>query len=129
MKKIMLIDDDDIFVFLTKKTIFKVSTDISTDVFCDGQKALEHLQSLKDPDSFPDAILLDLNMPVMDGWEFLDEYKHIQFNSGRIIPLFIVSSSISPFEMERAAKIPLVREFIVKPMVKEKFLEILKSIS
>lgn len=125
----MLVDDDEIFVFLTKKTILKVSAEVEVEVFADGQQAISHLEDIAgNPDLFPDVIFLDLNMPVMDGWTFLDEYqqqKRIPFED---ISLYIVSSSISPYEMERAAGIPVVREFIIKPLVKEKFLEILENL-
>lgn len=129
MKKFMLIDDDEIFVFLTKKTILKVSADVEVQVFADGQQAISHLQYISGhSDLFPDAIFLDLNMPVMDGWEFLDEYQKLDDFPFNKVPLYIVSSSISPYEMDRSAGIPVVTEFIIKPLVKEKFLEILENL-
>ncbi|KEQ30678.1 hypothetical protein N180_14135, partial [Pedobacter antarcticus 4BY] len=75
-----------------------------------------------------DVIFLDLNMPVMDGWEFLDEYQKLDGFPLDGVPLYIVSSSISPYEMDRSAGIPVVTEFIIKPLVKEKFLEILENL-
>ncbi|WP_219223234.1 response regulator [Pedobacter antarcticus] len=129
MKKFMLIDDDEIFVFLTKKTILKVSADVEVQVFADGQQAISHLQCIAGHTNlFPDAIFLDLNMPVMDGWEFLDEYQKLEDFPFNEVPLYIVSSSISPYEMDRSAGIPVVTEFIIKPLVKEKFLEILENL-
>lgn len=129
MKKVYLIDDDDIYVFLTKKTILKVMTDVDVEVFSDGLKAITHLKKVKDqPELLPDVIFLDLNMPVMDGWEFLAEYQEIYPSFSRKNELYIVSSSISPHEMERSKNISVVSEFIIKPLVKEKFLEILESL-
>ena len=129
MKKVYLIDDDDIFVFLTKKTILKVSADVDVEVFSDGLQAITHLKEVAaDPDKLPDIIFLDLNMPVMDGWEFLDEYERIYTSLARKNQLYIVSSSISPYEMERSRNISSVSEFIIKPLVKEKFLEILENL-
>ncbi len=76
MKKVYLIDDDDIFVFLTKKTILKVSEDVDVEVFSDGLQAITHLKQIYSKEELlPDVIFLDLNMPVMDGWEFLAEYQ------------------------------------------------------
>lgn len=129
MKKVFLIDDDDIYVFLTKKTILKVMQDVDVEVFSDGLQALNHLKKVKDEAALlPDVIFLDLNMPVMDGWEFLKEYQEIYQSFARTNELYIVSSSISPHEMERSKSIPVVSEFIIKPLVKEKFLEILEHI-
>lgn len=129
MKKVYLIDDDDIYVFLTKKTILKVKQDVEVEVFSDGLKAITHLKQIKDqPELLPDVIFLDLNMPVMDGWEFLEEYEDISASFSRKNQLYIVSSSISPHEIERAKNIPTVSEFIIKPLVKEKFMEILDNL-
>jgi len=129
MKKVYLIDDDEIFVFLTKKTILKVTADVDVEVFSDGLQAITHLRKIKDqPEFLPDVIFLDLNMPVMDGWEFLTEYQEFYSSFARKNELYIVSSSISPYEMERSKNISFVSEFIIKPLVKEKFLEILENL-
>ena len=129
MKKVYLIDDDDIYVFLTRKTILKVLQDVDVEVFSDGLQAINHLKKVKhSPELLPDVIFLDLNMPVMDGWEFLKEYEDIYPSFARKNELYIVSSSISPHELERSKNISVVSEFIIKPLVKEKFLEILESL-
>lgn len=126
MKKVYLIDDDDIYVFLTKKTILKVRQDVDVEVFSDGLQAMTHLRAIQNqPELLPDVIFLDLNMPVMDGWGFLKEYQELAPGFARKNELYIVSSSISPHEMERSKSIPVVSEFIIKPLVKEKFLEII----
>jgi len=129
MKKVYLIDDDDIFVFLTKKTMLKVSENVEVEVFSDGLQAITHLKEIKDKkELLPDIIFLDLNMPVMDGWEFLAEYQELYPFFAKKNELYIVSSSISPHEMERSKNIKEVCEFIIKPLVKEKFLEILENL-
>jgi CheY-like chemotaxis protein len=129
MKKVYLIDDDDIYVFLTKKTILRVMDEVDVEVFSDGLKAITHLKKIQNqPELLPDVIFLDLNMPVMDGWEFLEEYEELAPSFARTNELYIVSSSISPHEMERSKNINSVSEFIIKPLVKEKFLEILKKL-
>jgi len=130
MKKVYLIDDDDIYVFLTKKTILRVVEDVDVAVFGDGLQAITQLREIAGrPDLLPDIIFLDLNMPVMDGWEFLKEYQEIYQSFARKIELYIVSSSISPHEMERSKNISVVTEFIIKPMAKEKVLEVLSQLN
>lgn len=129
MKNVWLIDDDEVFVFLTKKLIARSELEVTVKTYINGQDAIEQLQSLaQDENALPDIILLDLNMPVMDGWEFLKAYEEISFSNPNKIHLYIVTSSISPYEVERAKQIPAVQEFIVKPMVKDKFVDLIAAL-
>ncbi|MDB5020328.1 MAG: Receiver protein of a two-component response regulator [Pedobacter sp.] len=126
MKRVFLIDDDDVFVFLTKKVIERSGADVVLSVFSNGQEGIEYIKEIAaDPDLLPDVILLDLNMPVMDGWEFLNAYQELEL--AKDIALYIVTSSISPYEVERAKHIKEVQEFIVKPIAKEKFIDIIAN--
>ncbi|WP_316822849.1 two-component system response regulator [Pedobacter gandavensis] len=125
MKKFYLIDDDTIFVFLTRKTlqVANLSTDLT--VFEDGKKALLDLElAANQPDLLPDVIFLDLNMPVLDGWGFLEEYSLLEPKLSKKIEIYIVSSSISPSELERSQNIPVVTDFLTKPLSRSKFVEI-----
>lgn len=129
MKQVCLIDDDEVFVFLTRKLIERTHQDVSLKIFNNGQDAIEYLASIADDASrLPDMILLDINMPVMDGWEFLKAYENISFCEAHKTSLYIVTSSISPYEVERAKHIPSVKEFIVKPMVKDKFVDLISEL-
>ena len=129
MKHVWMIDDDEVFTFLTKKLISQSGQEVRLETYTNGQDAIEQLQRIADQESeLPDMILLDLNMPVMDGWEFLNAYEKIPLCNPEKIHLFIVTSSISPYEVERAKHIPAVQEFIVKPMVKEKFVDLIGAL-
>jgi CheY-like chemotaxis protein len=121
MKRVFLIDDDEVFVFLTKKIIERAGVEVELTVFSNGLERLTAIAA--DKDLLPDVILLDLNMPVMDGWEFLNAFQKLNF--AKRIALYIVTSSISPYEVDRAKHIKEVKEFIVKPIAKEKFIEII----
>jgi CheY-like chemotaxis protein len=128
VKNIYLIDDDKLFIFLLKKTIGL--TGIATNVtdFPDGRSALEYIQAnVSNPEILPDIIFLDLRMPIMDGWEFLDEYAPIEQKLPKKSRLYVFSSSISPYDIENAKNNPLVTDFIIKPILKEKFIEILSK--
>jgi CheY-like chemotaxis protein len=129
MKRVWLIDDDEVFVFLTKKLITASEQEVSLETYINGQDAIDRLREVAaDETALPDLILLDLNMPVMDGWEFLNAFEQVEFSKPDKIHLYIVTSSISPYEVERAKQIPAVQEFIVKPMVKQKFVELISAL-
>ncbi len=129
VKKIYIIDDDKLFVFLTKKSIEETGMATQIKEFGDGQAAIEYIQEIINGDTtlLPDIIFLDLSMPIMDGWEFLKEYIHLESELLKKIKLYIFSSSISPHDIERANNIGAVTDFIIKPLSKEKFIEMVKS--
>lgn len=128
--KLFLVDDDKIFIFLTKKIIEDTGIDTDIHVFTDGQESMDYLKAIvSQPEFLPDIICLDLSMPVMDGWEFLNEYNaEIAPKLEKQIPLYLVSSSISPHDIERAKSIGIVSDFIIKPVDKEKVKEVIKNI-
>jgi len=130
MKKIAyLIDDDEIYVFLVKKTLGRMMPDLEIEVYTDGLQAINQLKAIKgNLDLLPDMIMLDLNMPVMDGWEFLDEYDPMRNSLGKENLLYVVSSSVTPHEIERSKNISSVIEFITKPISREKFTQLLERL-
>lgn len=128
-KTLTLIDDDEIFVFLTKKAIEKTKLIDQIKVFDNGLDAIIFLKENKDNiEILPEVIFLDLNMPVMDGWQFLEEYILLHPTIGKKITVYICSSSISPDDIKRAKAINEVADYIIKPITKEKLIEIIKSI-
>lgn len=131
MKKIdtlCIVDDDDAFKFLTTMTIEDSDRVDNIMTFSNGQETIEFLESVKDrPEKIPEIILLDLNMPVMDGWEFLNEYISMKPRIGKQITIYIVSSSIDPKDFQKAKLIQEVSDFIIKPITEEKFHELINS--
>ena len=125
--KFLLVDDDKIFVFLATKIIQSVDHPSTVEVFQDGLEILDRLKEIADkPELLPDIIFLDLNMPVIDGWGFLKEYLSLDMK--KEISIYLVSSSISPHDIERAKEIPVVTDFIIKPLMKEKVVEVLSNL-
>lgn len=131
MKKIeiiALIDDDPAFVFITEKIIEKTNHFKEVKVFDNGLNALNYLkENLNNDIHLPNIIFLDLSMPVMDGWQFLDEYALLEIKNKSKITVYICSSSISPYDITRAKSISEVTDFIIKPITKEKLTEIVSA--
>jgi CheY-like chemotaxis protein len=129
LNRILLIEDDATFVFITKKIISKANFTGELKVFGNGQEGINYLTSIaNDSELLPEVIFLDLAMPIMDGWGFLEEYMLLLPKLKRNITIYIVSSSVSPHDVERARNISIVSDFIVKPISQELFLEIIKSL-
>lgn len=129
IKNLALIDDDELFVFLTKMTIEETNLVDLIKVFRNGLDAINFLkENSNDPDQLPEVILLDISMPVMDGWQFIEEYIKLKPRIGKKITIYIVSSSISPKDLAKAKSISEVTDYIIKPMTKEALIEIIKRI-
>ena len=129
LKQLTLVDDDDVFVFLTTRLLDKYKLVDLIKIFDNGYDALVFIkENIDNIEVLPDIILLDLSMPIMDGWQFLDEYVKINPKIGKKITIFICSSSISPDDVARAKAINAVSDFIIKPMTKEKLIEMIKNL-
>jgi CheY-like chemotaxis protein len=91
-----------------------------------GKYAIEQLSDIqrKDPNKLPDYILLDINMPIMNGWEFLDEYKRLNLDPLGKSKIYIISSSVFSNDINKARSYPLVKDFISKPLNVEKIKEL-----
>ena len=103
-------------------------THFDVDISCydNGQEAFLSLQSIKsDYQQLPDIILLDINMPVMDGWEFLEAYKSIKSELSKSIKIYMASSSISVNDFEKAKLYSEVLDYLIKPISIFKIQELL----
>ncbi|MEH6770260.1 response regulator [Maribacter arcticus] len=120
MKKVQvccIIDDDPIFIYGTKRIIEKVDFCNKIIVYNNGQEAIDGIYELiKTKEQLPDVILLDINMPVMDGWEFLVEFKKLQNLFSKKIHIYLASSSVDPRDIERVKNYKEVSDYILKPI-------------
>ena len=122
---ILLVDDDEINNFISIKLIKKALITSEIMACLNGKFAIEQLVDIqkKDPDTLPDFILLDINMPIMNGWEFLDEYKRLNIDPQGKTKIYIISSSVFSNDINKARSYPLVKSFISKPLSVEKIKE------
>ncbi|QJD95306.1 response regulator [Mucilaginibacter robiniae] len=123
---ILLIDDDEINNFISIKLIKKALAHTEINACLDGSYAIEQLLDVQrnNPDNLPDYILLDINMPIMNGWEFLDEYKRLGIDPLGKSKIFIISSSVFSNDINKAKSYPLVKDFISKPLNVDKIKEL-----
>lgn len=129
IKNLFLVDDDEIFVFLTKRTIEETNLADQIKIFGNGKDAIDFLrQAVQNKEMLPEIIFLDLSMPIMDGWGFLEAYVALKPKLDKRITIYILSSSVSPHDIERAKTISVVSDFIVKPIVKDQFMEVVRNL-
>lgn len=126
LKNVCIIDDDPIYVFGTKRMMELLNFSDNVVVYENGREALDNLiLNIQDAD-FPEVIFLDLNMPIMDGWQFLDEFtKH---SPPKTTYIYVVSSSIDPNDTDRVRDYNLVNNYIIKPMGESELNQVLKEV-
>ncbi|WP_299778259.1 response regulator [uncultured Formosa sp.] len=122
-----IIDDDPIFIFGAKRMMEISNFCNSFMIFKNGHEAITKLKTkILEGLDIPEIILLDINMPIMDGWEFLEEFSKIEFH--KKITIYIVSSSIDPVDIRRAKRYENVSNYLIKPISVNALKNILKEI-
>jgi len=133
LERILCVDDDPITLMLCKKVIQKSNFSKEIDTAANGEDALNYFDNLvshnnTSNNNYPQLIFLDLNMPVMNGWEFLDIFSKKEYSTHfSDTKVVVLSSTIDPHDIDKSKEYPMVIEFLSKPITTE-ILGILKNI-
>lgn len=124
MGNVLIIDDDPICHKIMQFMIAKYCS-FNLSHSYDACNVLQFLSANKTaPEMLPDIIFVDLNMPHINGWQFLEEFQLLRSSLKKAIDIYVISSSIDPRDIRLAGKYRFVKSYIVKPITKDKLLEI-----
>lgn len=127
LRKILLVDDDEATNFLHRIIIEEVGCCEVVDVREDGVELLDYLRDNSPLSSWPDLLFLDINMPRMDGWQFLEHYSTLDPSLRDDMVIVILSTSVNPDDIKRAKAHEMVHEFMSKPLTPEKLNSLVES--
>lgn len=120
LKLIMLVDDDDTTNYLNQRLLEGLNAAENILIFKDGELALEYLSKScvagADSNPCPDLMFLDIKMPVMDGFEFLDAYKEMKQRLNQNITIMMLTSSASFYDLEKLKSYPDVKKHYSKSL-------------
>jgi CheY-like chemotaxis protein len=131
---VLLVDDDFATNFINKSIIKKTNITEHIQVALNGQEAIDYLskqgkfESATNEFPQPQLILLDINMPIMDGWEFIEAYKKLNLENKEDIVVVMLSSSFNPADKAKAESIEEIATFRQKPMSREALYEIIEKV-
>lgn len=126
---VLLVDDDTTTNFLNTSLLTRLSVAERILVALNGEQALQELKTHCVPPSptCPVLILLDVNMPVMNGIEFLEAYQQLPLAEQRAIVIVMLTSSLHPRDVQRVDRLDVAAGFLNKPLTREKVEELLRT--
>lgn len=123
-KNIMLVDDNEIDNFINQKIVEGISFSEHVFIYNNGQSAIEYLKNLQNnfefnEDLYPEYIFLDINMPIMDGHQFIEEFESLDSKIKDNCKIAVLTSSLNPIDRNLVSKSKRVVSFINKPLTEE----------
>lgn len=129
MKRILIIDDDEIFEFITRELVAEMYPESEITSFLSSGEGLDYLiKTISSKDNLPDIVLLDIRMPEMDGFELLNELGKF-YTPADILPMriFMLTSSLDAKDYRMSTESPLVSGFISKPLEADKLISLMNQ--
>jgi CheY-like chemotaxis protein len=123
-----IVDDDEIFTYGFKKLTTKKGLFNEILHFRNGKEAIDFLKDPQNGQLLPDVLFVDINMPVMNGWEFNDAFEEIKSQLGKNITLYNISSSVDLDDIKRAKSNPIIADYLLKPIDEDYLADIARSL-
>lgn len=130
LKNILIIDDDPMTNYLHKRLLEKFEVSHEVEIAHGGEEALQRIKNnieSRNEDRIPQLIFVDLDMPLMDGFQFLEAYQNLNFKNKDSVVVSVLTSSFSASDIKRVKEYPIVKDYIVKPLTQEKMIEIMEQ--
>lgn len=127
---VCLIDDDKIYQFTARKILESTGLARSIVSFFNGSEAIGYFrENAQNKDQLPDVVFLDINMPVMNGWDFLDEFQQLRNKIEKTILIYMVSSSVDDTDIQKSRTYQEVKDYIVKPINRQRYQELMEGLA
>jgi CheY-like chemotaxis protein len=131
MKKpfiLCFVDDDEVYQYTITRSLKNTDLAKKILIFNDGEEAIDFLiDNIANNEHLPDVIFLDINMPIMDGWQFLEEYVKLKPRLSKKITIYMITTSVDPVDQEQANRISEISDYIIKPVTPDRLKGILDS--
>lgn len=125
---LLVIDDDDINIFIISKIVEKTGQNVQISAKHNGQIAIDYIKKLvADDRTMPQLVLVDINMPILNGWEFIEAYEGLNLPCKS--NMYMLSSSVYENDIEKAKSYQSIKGFISKPLSIDRLNELLAEVA